>query len=50
MTAFIWTFTAVTFLVLLAYSVEQLANTYTLEIERRQAALDELDALVPNYS
>lgn len=50
MMPFIWTFTAVTFLVLLAYSVEQLAQTYSLEMSRRQAELDSLDALVPNYS
>jgi hypothetical protein len=49
MPAFICTFTAVTFLVLLAYSVEQLANTYSLEMSKRQAKLDALDALVPNY-
>ena len=49
MTAFIWTFTSITFLVLLAYAVEQLGKTYTAEIERRQAYLDSLDALNPAY-
>ncbi len=46
---FVRTFTSITFLVLLAYSVEQLANTYTTEIAKRQKELDALDALVPNY-
>ena len=45
----IFTFTAVAFFVLLAYAVEQLGNTYTAEIEKRQAELDALDNLVPNY-
>ena len=49
MPALLWTVTAVTFFVLLAYSVEQLADTYTNEISKRQAELDALDDLVPNY-
>lgn len=49
MTYAIWITTAVTFLVLLAYSVEQLCETYSFEIERRQQELDELDALCPQY-
>lgn len=49
MNAFIFTFTAVTFLVLLAYAVEQLGDTYTAEIEKRQKELDALDSYVPNY-
>ena len=44
-TAFIFTFTAVTLLVLAAYAIEQLADTYTNEIERRQKELNKLDAL-----
>ena len=43
MTYFIWTFTSVTFLVLLAFAVEQLGKTYTDEIERRQQELNNLD-------
>lgn len=45
MTAFILTFTAITMLVLASYAVEQLAQTYELEISIRQAYLDKLDAL-----
>ena len=37
MTEFIFTFTSVTALVLLAYSVEQLGLTYTPEIEMEMA-------------
>lgn len=45
-TALIFTFTAVTLLVLASYAVEQLADTYTDECEKRQKELDKLDALV----
>ena len=48
MTAFLFTFTAVTLLVLTAYAVEQLASTYTDECEKRQQYLNKLDDLIPN--
>lgn len=42
---FIFTFTSVTALVLLAYSVEQLADTYTQTVATRQQYLNQLDEM-----
>lgn len=48
MFAFLFTFTAITLLVLAAYSIEQLGNTYTYEVKQRQLELDKLDSYLPN--
>lgn len=45
MTPYLFTGITITFFVLLSYAVEQLGNTYTEEIAKRQAYFDELDAL-----
>ena len=45
----LWITTTVTFFVLLAYAVEQLADTYTAEVAQREAELDALDDLCPQY-
>lgn len=46
MTAFIFTTTAITFLVLLAYSVEQLGDTYSSDMKARRIRIKELDEII----
>lgn len=45
MTYVLFTVTSIAFFVLLAFAVEQLASTYTREVEARQAYLNKLDDL-----
>ena len=45
MTPTIFTLTAVTALVLLAYSIEQLAETFTYDYDNRRAQNDYLDEI-----
>jgi len=49
MTEFIFTFTSITLLVLAAYSIEQLSDTYTDEYDERMRNIDRLNQLDPNY-
>ena len=46
MIEFVFTFTAITFLVLLAYSVEQLGDTYSSDMKARRIRIKELDEII----